>query len=76
MKHIVNQWIERFENDKDIDLFDLISTNCNYLSKWELEKMIREIVYYFVKKRDRQVCEEFIEQLKEYRDEWFEESED
>lgn len=71
MKDLIKLWVERFESENDIDLFDLISTNCSYLSKYDLEKMLRELVYFFVNKRDRAVCEKFIEQIKEYREEWF-----
>ena len=72
MNNIILQWLERFYNEEEIDLFDLIATNCSYLSKYDAEKMIRELIYFFVKKRDRATSELFIEQLKEYREEWFE----
>lgn len=76
MERLLKMWIERAENEEDISIFDLIGTNCSYMTKWDLEKMLREVLYFFYKKKDVEKEKDFIEQLKEYREEWFEESED
>ena len=75
MNKLLKQWVERFENEEDIDLFDLISTNCDYLDQWTLVKLVRELIYFFDNDRDnrKEKGKLFIEQLKEYREEWFEE---
>lgn len=77
MKKLLKQWIERFEQEEDVDLFDLISTNCNYLDKWDLVKLVRELIYFFDTDRTnkKEKGKSFIEQLKDYREEWFEEEE-
>lgn len=71
MQELLKKWIERAKNEEDISIFDLISTNCSYMSKWDLEKMLREVLYFFYKKKVVWKEEAFIEQLKEYREEWF-----
>lgn len=73
MKKLLKQWIERFEQEEAVDLFDLISTNCDYLDKWALVKLVRELIYFFDNDRTnkKEKGKSFIEQLKEYREEWF-----
>lgn len=77
MNKLLKQWFERFEQEEDVDLFDLISTNCDYLGKWDLVKLVRELIYFFdtdgTNKKEK--GKSFIEQLKDYREEWFEEEE-
>jgi hypothetical protein len=73
MNNLLKQWLERFEQEEDVDLFDLISTNCDYLDKWDLVKLVRELIWFFDKDRTnkKEKGKSFIEQLKEYREEWF-----
>lgn len=77
-KHIVALWVERAEKEKDISIFDLISTNCDYLNDKrflgsEKEMIIQELCYFIHNLLKGYATSEndFINQLKEYRCEEF-----
>lgn len=78
-KHIVALWVERVEKEKDVSIFDLIATNCDYLEKYgfcfqnEKDIIIKELCYFIIDLlKGYKCCEsEFIEQLKDYRYEEF-----
>lgn len=78
-KHIIALWVERVEKEKDISIFDLIATNCDYLNDKrflgsEKDIIIKELCYFISDLlKGYKCCEsEFIEQLKDYRqDEFF-----